>query len=59
MKNKVGRPKKAKNEAKAVLIAVKVAPPEAQQIDQAAKKAGLSKPDWIRMALLSVAAEAA
>jgi len=59
MKNKVGRPKKAKDEAKAVLIAVKVAPPEARQIDHAAKKAGLSKPDWIRKALLSIAEEAA
>jgi hypothetical protein len=59
MKRKVGRPKKARHEAKAILIAVKVAPPEAQQIDRAARGAGLSKPDWIRKALLRVAAEAA
>jgi hypothetical protein len=59
MKKKVGRPKKARNEAKAILVAVKVAPPEARKINHAAKKAGMSKPDWIRRALLSVAEEAA
>jgi hypothetical protein len=59
MKNKVGRPKKAKNEAKLVLVAVKIAAPEAQKIIHAAKKSGMSKPDWIRKALLAVAEEAA
>lgn len=56
MKPKMGRPKLPRGEAKGVLFAVRVAKGEAERIQTAIKRSGLSKPDWARNALLSAAA---
>ena len=56
MKNKMGRPKLPKGEAKGVLIALRFTPLEAKQIDAAIKRAGQKKTQWMRNALLSAAA---
>jgi hypothetical protein len=42
MKNKVGRPKLPKDAAKGVLFAVRIAAAEADKIQQAIKKSGIS-----------------
>jgi hypothetical protein len=55
MKTKRGRPKVAKSDYKGVLFAVRVAKPEAEQIQVAIKRSGLSKPDWHRQVLLNAA----
>ena len=44
-----------KGTAKGVLFAVKIAANEAEQIQAAIKKSGLTKPDWARNALISAA----
>jgi len=59
MKNKRGRPKLGTQNAKGVLMAVRFTPSEAKRIEQAARSAKLTKSDWVRKALLSVAEEAA
>lgn len=56
MKIKMGRPKLPKGEAKGVLFAVRVAKPDADSINAAIRRSGLSKPDWQRHALLAAAA---
>jgi hypothetical protein len=55
MKTKMGRPKMPKGTAKAVLFAVKIAATEAEKIQTAIKKSGLTKPDWARNALITAA----
>lgn len=55
MKNKMGRPKLPKDAAKGVLFAVRIAAAEADKIQQAIKRSGISKPDWARNALLEAA----
>jgi hypothetical protein len=40
-------------------MAVRFTPSEAKRIEQAARSAKLTKSDWVRKALLSVAEEAA
>jgi hypothetical protein len=55
MKNKMGRPKMPKGTAKAVLFAVRIAANEADKIQHAIKKSGLTKPDWARNALIHAA----
>jgi hypothetical protein len=49
---KLGRPKLAKGEAKGVLIGVRFAPNEADQVHDAIKRSGQVKSDWIRNTLL-------
>lgn len=53
MKAKMGRPKLPKGTAKGVLFAVRVAANEANKIQRAIKRSGLTKPDWARNALIS------
>ena len=55
MKNKMGRPKLPKGTANTVLFAVKIAAKEAEQIQTAIKKSGMSKPEWARKALFDAA----
>jgi hypothetical protein len=55
MKPKMGRPKLPKGQAKGVLFAVRIASQEAEKIDEAIKKSGLSKPVWARNALVNAA----
>ena len=55
MKTKMGRPKLPKGTAKGVLFAVRVAANEADKIQTAIKKSGLTKPDWARNALVNAA----
>ena len=55
MKNKMGRPKLPKGTANTVLFAVKIAAKEAEKIQAAIKKSGLTKPDWARNALIHAA----
>ena len=56
MKKKMGRPKLGTQNAKGELFAVRVTPPEAKEINAAIRRAGTDKPDWLRKALLLVAA---
>lgn len=51
----MGRPKLPKGTAKGVLFAVKIAANEADKIQQAIKKSGMTKPDWARNALIQAA----
>lgn len=51
----MGRPKLPKGTARAVLFAVKIAANEAEKIQTAIKKSGLTKPDWARNALIQAA----
>lgn len=44
-----------KGEANTVLFAVKIAANEANKIQDAISKSGMTKPDWARKALLSAA----
>jgi hypothetical protein len=55
MKTKMGRPKMPKGTANSVLFAVKIAANEANKIQTAIKKSGLTKPDWARNALINAA----
>jgi hypothetical protein len=55
MKTKMGRPKMPKGTANTVLFAVKIAATEAEKIQGAIKKSGLTKPDWARNALINAA----
>ena len=55
MKPKMGRPKMPRGTAKAVLFAVKVAANEADKIQTAIRKSGMTKPDWARNALINAA----
>jgi hypothetical protein len=55
MKTKMGRPKMPKGTANTVLFAVKIAATEAEKIQTAIKKSGLTKPDWARNALINAA----
>lgn len=55
MKTKMGRPKLEKGTANTVLFAVKIAANEAQKIQSAIKKSGMTKPEWARKALINAA----
>ena len=55
MKKKMGRPKLPKGAAKGVLFAVRVAKPDAEKIQEAIKRSGTVKPEWLRNALLKAA----
>jgi hypothetical protein len=55
MKNKMGRPKLPKGTANTVLFAVKIAANEAEKIQAAISRSGLTKPEWARNALISAA----
>jgi hypothetical protein len=55
MKTKMGRPKLPKGTANTVLFAVKIAAKEADKIQTAIRKSGLTKPDWARIALINAA----
>jgi hypothetical protein len=57
MKKHAGRPKLGTQNAKGVLFAARVTPPEAKHIKDAIRQAGQSNSDWIRQALLSAAGE--
>ena len=56
MKSKMGRPKLPKGTANTILFAVKIAANEADKINRAIHKSGLSKPEWARQALIQAAA---
>lgn len=49
----MGRPKMPKGTANTVLFAVKIAANEAQKIQHAIYKSGLTKPEWARNAFLN------
>jgi hypothetical protein len=49
----MGRPKIGTQNAKGVLIAARFTPPEAKQIEQTARRAGLSKSEFVRKRLLA------
>ena len=51
----MGRPAMPKGTAKGVLFAVRVAEIEAEKIQAAIRKSGMSKPDWGRHALIQAA----
>jgi hypothetical protein len=51
----MGRPKMPAGTANTVLFAIKIAPVDLKQIEAAAKKAGMSKPEWARTALIAAA----
>jgi hypothetical protein len=55
MKPKMGRPKMPKGTANTVLFAVKIAATEAEKIQSAVRKSGLTKPVWARNALINAA----
>ena len=55
MKTKMGRPKLPKGTANSVLFAVKIAAVEADKIQSAIRKSGMTKPDWARNALIQAA----
>lgn len=55
MSKKMGRPKLPKGNAKAELFALKISAGQSKNIDLAAKKSGLSKPDWARAVLKDAA----
>jgi hypothetical protein len=55
MKTKMGRPKLPKGTANTVLFAVKIASNEAEKIQEAIRRSGLTKPVWARNALVSAA----
>ena len=55
MKTKMGRPKMPKGTANTVLFAFKIAANEAEVIQSAVKRSGMSKPEWARKTLLSAA----
>lgn len=52
---KIGRPKLAKSEFKGVLVGARFALDEAKQVNDAVKRSGKGKSDWIRNTLLSAA----
>ena len=55
MKTKMGRPKLPKGTANTVLFAVKIAATEAEKIQAAIRRSGMTKPDWARNALVNAA----
>ena len=55
MKTKMGRPTLPKGTANSVLFAVRIAAKEAQKIQAAIKKSGMTKPEWARNALVQAA----
>ena len=56
MKKRAGRPKVGIQNAKGEVFSVRVTPPEAKDINAAIRRSGTDKPDWLRKALLLVAA---
>jgi hypothetical protein len=52
---KMGRPKLPEGTANTVLFAFKIAANEAEQIEAAAKRSGLTKAQWSRQTLLAAA----
>jgi hypothetical protein len=57
MKKKMGRPKLPKSEAKGVQFGIRLSKPDADAVQQAIRRSGLSQPDWLRNALISAAKE--
>jgi hypothetical protein len=55
MNTKMGRPKLPKGTANSVLFAVRIASKEAEKIQTAIKRSGLTKPEWARGVLLQAA----
>jgi len=51
----MGRPKMPNGTANSVLFAVRIAANEAQRIQTAIRKSGLTKPEWARSALIKAA----
>ena len=56
MKKRVGRPRLGTQNAKGEFFSVRVTPLEAKEINAAIRRSGTDKPDWLRKALLLVAA---
>jgi len=54
---KVGRPKLAKGDAKAVMLRVRISPAESKAIDAAAKARKQTASEWIRAKLFPAVAE--
>ena len=52
MKTKMGRPKMPKGENKGVLIGARFSTPEAKQVEDAVRRAGKVKSEWVRTTLL-------
>jgi hypothetical protein len=55
MKKRMGRPKIGTQNVKGEVFSVRVAPPEAKQINAAIRHSNTGKPDWLRKALLTAA----
>jgi len=51
----MGRPKLPKGTSNSVLFAIRIAQNEAERIQTAIKRSGLSKPEWARSALINAA----
>ena len=56
MNKKLGRPKIGTKNVKGEVFSVRVASLDAKEINAAIRRAGSGKPDWLRKALLLVAA---
>ncbi len=56
MKKRAGRPKVGIQNAKGEVFSVRVTPPEAKEINEAIRRSGTDRPDWLRKALISAAA---
>ena len=56
-KPKMGRPKLPKGEAKGVLIGARFSADEAKTVDQAAKRVGKVRSEWVRSTLLDAASK--
>ncbi|MGH7952347.1 MAG: hypothetical protein ACREFE_10565 [Limisphaerales bacterium] len=54
----MGRPKLPKGTANSVQFAFKIAPQDAETIDSAVKRSGMTKPDWAREKLIQAAKQA-
>jgi hypothetical protein len=54
----LGRPAMPQGTANTVLFAFKIAANDAEQIDKAIKRSGLTKPEWARQKLLAAARRA-
>jgi hypothetical protein len=56
MSKKMGRPKVAKAKLRGILIQARLSPEENKTISEAIRRSGTVRSDWVRKALLMVAA---
>lgn len=51
----MGRPKIGIQNAKGIIVAARFSPPEIKEIQDAVKRAGINKSEWVRNCLISAA----